>query len=47
MRVTSLKFEQLVQENKQDILKDNQRLSEIEARLDKKQADFVKEERNA
>ncbi|HLS07503.1 FbpB family small basic protein [Lentibacillus sp.] len=38
MRSRPLNFEQLVQENKQELLADEKRVSRIEMRLDKKQA---------
>ncbi|UJL47782.1 FbpB family small basic protein [Virgibacillus sp. NKC19-16] len=39
MRPKSLNFEQLVQQNKRELLDDEKSLSQLEMRLDKKQAD--------
>lgn len=39
MRPKSLNFDQLVQQNKNEILKDEKQISEIEQRLEKKQED--------
>ncbi|RKQ37972.1 FbpB family small basic protein [Oceanobacillus halophilus] len=42
MRARSINFEQLVQQNKQEILEDKKRIKQIEMRLEKKQEDLVK-----
>lgn len=39
MRPKSLNFEQLVQQNKRELLEDEKSLSQLEMRLDKKQSD--------
>lgn len=44
MRTGSLNFNQLVQQNKNEILKDKKRISEIEQRLEKKQEDTAQKE---
>jgi len=40
MRPKSLNFEQLVQHNKNEILKDEKKVSEIEQRLEKKKSAY-------
>lgn len=43
MRPKSLNFEQLVQQNKRELLDDEKSLSQLEVRLDKKQADATEQ----
>lgn len=43
MRPKSLNFEQLVQQNKRELLDDEKSLSQLEMRLDKKQADATEQ----
>ncbi|TFJ92641.1 FbpB family small basic protein [Lentibacillus salicampi] len=43
MRSRPLKFEQLVQENKQELLDDATRISQIELRLEKKQTEPLRD----
>lgn len=45
MRPKTLNFEQLVNQNKQELLSDEERVSQIEMRLEKKQAELVTEKR--
>lgn len=45
MRPKTLNFEQLVNQNKQELLSDEQRISQIEMRLEKKQTDLVMKKR--
>ncbi|HLR63734.1 MAG TPA: FbpB family small basic protein [Lentibacillus sp.] len=47
MRAKPLKFEQLVQENKQELMSDAKQISQIELRLDKKQAAVMNEKQDA
>ncbi|WP_156288669.1 FbpB family small basic protein [Oceanobacillus salinisoli] len=42
MRPKPLKFEQLVQQNKQELLEDEKQIAQIELRLEKKQEELVK-----
>ncbi|WP_156288666.1 FbpB family small basic protein [Oceanobacillus salinisoli] len=42
MRPKLLNFEQLVQQNKQELLADEKRIAQIERRLEKKQEESVK-----
>lgn len=41
MRPRSLNFEQLVNQNRQELLEDEKRISQIEIRLEKKQAELT------
>ncbi|MFD1849821.1 FbpB family small basic protein [Oceanobacillus bengalensis] len=43
MRPKALNFEKLVQQNKQELLGDKRRISQIELRLEKKHTDIAKE----
>ncbi|QKY71427.1 FbpB family small basic protein [Lentibacillus sp. CBA3610] len=43
MKTKSLTFEQLVQENKQELLADEKQLSQIEKRLEKKQTGLLRD----
>jgi len=43
MRPKSLNFEQLVQQNKQELLDDEKQMNQIEIRLENKQAKLTKE----
>lgn len=45
MRPKTLTFEQLVNENRQELLEDEKKISQIELRLEKKQADLVNAKR--
>ncbi|GGK07950.1 hypothetical protein GCM10007063_33080 [Lentibacillus kapialis] len=47
MRTKRLKFEQLVQENKQELMSDEKQISQIELRLEKKQAAAVNDKQDA
>ncbi|WP_010529570.1 FbpB family small basic protein [Lentibacillus jeotgali] len=47
MRAKPPKFEQLVQENKQELMSDEKQISQIELRLDKKQAAAMNEKQDA
>ncbi|MFD1849213.1 FbpB family small basic protein [Oceanobacillus bengalensis] len=44
MRPKSLNFEQLVKENKQELLNDENRIKQIELRLEKKHKNLLKKE---
>ncbi|GAB3793041.1 FbpB family small basic protein [Virgibacillus kimchii] len=46
MRPKSLNFEQLVQQNKQELLKDEKSISNIEMRLEKRQEELAQKEHN-
>ncbi|GAB3068391.1 FbpB family small basic protein [Virgibacillus ainsalahensis] len=46
MRPKSLNFEQLVQQNKQELLDDEKRINQIELRLKKKQEALAKEKQD-
>ncbi|TQS75724.1 FbpB family small basic protein [Ornithinibacillus gellani] len=45
MRRRLSKYEQLVQQNKQDLLRDEKKIAQIELRLEKRQTDLVKKKR--
>ena len=45
MRPKTLNFEQLVDENRQELLEDEKRVSQIEIRLEKKQAELTNAKR--
>ncbi|MBM7598762.1 hypothetical protein JOC34_001119 [Virgibacillus halotolerans] len=45
MRPKTLTFEQLVNENRQELLEDEKKISQIEMRLDKKRAALANSER--
>ncbi|PAV28784.1 FbpB family small basic protein [Virgibacillus profundi] len=45
MRPKTMNFEQLVNQNKQDLLNDEVRISQIEMRLEKKQAELALQKR--
>ncbi|MFC3040541.1 FbpB family small basic protein [Virgibacillus xinjiangensis] len=45
-RSNRLDFEQLVQENKQELLEDEKQLSQIEKRLEKRQEELLRQGHN-
>jgi len=45
MRPKTLRFEQLVRQNKQEILNDEHRMRQIEHRLEKKQEELIEKQR--
>jgi len=46
MRPKTLNFEQLVKQNKQELLNDEERITQIEVRLEKRQEAFVMNQQN-
>jgi len=46
MRGRLLNYEQLVKENKQDLLEDESKVEQIELRLEKRQTKLVEDKRN-
>ncbi|MFC2950274.1 FbpB family small basic protein [Virgibacillus sediminis] len=46
MRPKSLNFEQLVQQNKQELLENKKEITKIEMRLERRQEELVKEKQD-
>lgn len=46
LRPKTLNYEQLVNENRQELLDDEKKITQIEMRLEKKQTDLTKAKRN-